>query len=247
MRKTLAVLAAVLLTGCSGGQHGTGSTAPDVAGAEAATYLRGDVATSLLVRVDYAAGMAPVASALAFLEAELALRVDKPLGVRVVLGGELVAPLQSVYTVADCLEIERRNRTVFSSGTQAVIYVTCLPGMSERDLLGVTTFGWSDSASSFTVFEETLRENVPLLLVAPDVLEGAVLLHESGHLLGLVGHGTPALTRHEDPSWPAHCTNEGCLMAAQSSSWGLVSTSLDLGRVGFCEACLADLRANGGR
>ena len=246
-RFLLAAIGASLLASCAEKIDGVGgSFGADSPGAAAGSYLRADTYTSLLVRVDYSAGLAPVESSLAFLEQELAKRVNKPGGVQVVLGSELVAPIQSVYSVADCQAIERANRGVSSGGTQAVIHVICLPGMSERDLYGVTTLGWSVSASSFTVFEETLRERAPLL-VAPDVLEGAVLLHESGHLLGLVAHGTPALSNHQDPYWPGHCTGDGCLMQAESSSWSLFSASLGLGSVGFCEACLADLRANGGR
>jgi predicted Zn-dependent protease len=241
------VLLALVLAGCSDRSVApTGVLEPDSPGAAAGDYLRADTYDSLLVRVDYTAGMAPVASSLAFLERELALRTNKPAGVQVVLGSELVAPIQSVYTVADCQAIERQNRTLFTAGTQAVIYVICVPGMSDRDLQGETTLGLSDSASSFVLFEGTIQENASFV-VGRDLLEGAVLLHESGHLLGLVAHGTPELTSHQDPFSAAHCTGNGCLMQAESTSWNLISAAMGRGSVGFCEACLADLRANGGR
>lgn len=43
-------------------------------------------------------------------------------------------------------------------------------------------------------------------------LETTVVLHEMGHLLGLVNVGSEMVEPHEDESYDHHCDNEDCLM-----------------------------------
>src|SRR5207237_223593 len=149
-------------------------------------------------------------------------RCRKPEGVTVVADRELSLPEKSVYTVADTQAIDVAQRTAFSAGTRAQVHVLYLGGRSDRDVGGSDTLGWGTSATSFVVFKDTVDMMGPA--VGPrGALEAAVLVHEMGHLLGLVGNGSPATSAHEDPSSPAHCSEDGCVMGSSSTSWGLAT------------------------
>ena len=71
-----------------------------------------------------------------------------------------------------------------------------------------------------------------------------LLEHEFGHLLGLVGQGTPMQIDHRDAVNGAHCNNPGCLMfyTIETMSAGSNYVSPD-----FNANCKADLKANGGK
>lgn len=251
---TLAVAAVLVLgpaAGCGSSSHpAPGATlASDLPGSDAHALLASTTYRSLRVHVDYTAGLAPSPRALAFVQARLAQHLDKPDGVIVELGHEVAGPSAKVVSLAASRQVVARNRSTFASGSEASIYVVYLAGECERDVEDAeTTLGWGLSATSFAVFKQTC-DNAARGMSDPAQLEGAVLLHECGHLLGLVGQGTPALSAHEDLARPAHCTNPGCLMQSACLQWGLGGelSGTAGGPVDFCSACLADLRANGGR
>ena len=77
------------------------------------------------------------------------------------------------------------------------------------------------------------------------------LHHEFGHLFGLVNNGTPAQTPHveTDPKKKAHCTVEGCLMAAEIEFGTSPFSFLENGQtiIDFEDQCKLDLKANGGK
>lgn len=43
-------------------------------------------------------------------------------------------------------------------------------------------------------------------------VEQATLVHETGHVLGLVDNGVPMVSDHADPDHARHCTNQDCVM-----------------------------------
>jgi hypothetical protein len=78
-------------------------------------------------------------------------------------------------------------------------------------------------------------------------LETAVLLHETGHLLGLVNKGNMAGLNHVDHDYPDHCTNKKCLMYHATETKKL-SSILIKGTIPVLDSnCVADLLANGGK
>jgi hypothetical protein len=86
--------------------------------------------------------------------------------------------------------------------------------------------GFQIRPSSFAVLEADYHS-------APEHL--CALVHEAGHILGLVSNGVPAGSPHVAPDH-IHCTTPGCAMQP------VLGTAS-----GYCDACLADLRAAGGR
>ncbi len=77
--------------------------------------------------------------------------------------------------------------------------------------------------------------------------EQATLVHEAGHVLGLVDIGLPTGSDHLDAGHPAHCANPGCVMFWQNEGASdlrdfvqqvIAADSLIL----FCDECLNDAR-----
>lgn len=67
--------------------------------------------------------------------------------------------------------------------------------------------------------------------------EKRAIVHEAGHLLGLVNLGTAMQTDHDDPQSPNHDVDSACVM------YRSINATSDQ----FCEDCRADLKAAGGR
>lgn len=84
---------------------------------------------------------------------------------------------------------------------------------------------------------------------ACEVIEAMVLVHELGHLFGLVGNGAPMVEHHRDDTHGSHDRSENCVMywaiprrdvaKAMAESWLVGEAAM----LGFDDACIADLRA----
>ena len=61
------------------------------------------------------------------------------------------------------------------------------------------------------MFKEKIEDASFLLISATDI-EKAVIVHEFGHLLGLVNNGYQSPHDHEDPQHPHHSNNEESVM-----------------------------------
>jgi hypothetical protein len=65
------------------------------------------------------------------------------------------------------------------------------------------------------MFQETIREaaqGLPLVTAPASSIEKAVLVHELGHILGLVNNHLPMATPHEDTGHETHSTNQNSVM-----------------------------------
>lgn len=121
---------------------------------------------------------------------------------------------------------EKRFFDLNSAGDTVVVHIFYVPGYY---LPSVTTLGLAYGDHAFALFRNSFGQSQ----------ERGVLLHEFGHLVGLVNTGTPCQSVHEetDPLHKLHCKND-CVM-----HW----CSPDSQTPDFDEACKEDLRANGGR
>ena len=93
-------------------------------------------------------------------------------------------------------------------GDEFVIHILYLNGEFEdnNNALGIAYKG-----SSFAMFQEKIEDAAFLFISAQDI-EKAVLVHEYGHLLGLVNMGYTSPHDHEDPDHPHHSNNEESVM-----------------------------------
>lgn len=235
--------------GSSGGSSGGsgGGAVPVSTGVAARDFLSDATYRALVVEVDHVQGHAPAASALQVLEARLRERCNKPDGVTVVVD-DVVPSGGNVYSVAANQALEAQHRDRFASGTTAVMYFLYLDGQSDQDSGSGRVLGWAHGPSSVGIFRESVAASANALATAEEV-EAAVLVHEAGHLLGLVNNGTPMVANHEDPAHRAHDTNDGCIMHWLIETSNIRDLILNLGSLPtqFDAACIADLQANGGR
>jgi hypothetical protein len=238
----LIVLTITLLSlGCSktGGSYSHDRTT----GASANDLLSSAHYTSLKIEIQYMPGFQPDAAAIDHFTNFLSSRLNKPQGIEIIQK-QIPAAAGAVLSAQDVRNIEKQNRTIYTSGNQLGVYFLFTNGKyTDNNVLGIAY-----QNTSMCLFGKTIYDNSGGVGQASRTkLEATVLEHEFGHILGLVNTGSSMQTAHQDATHGAHCNNENCLMyyAAETTDiLGFLVTgnipSLDAG-------CINDLKANGGK
>jgi hypothetical protein len=140
------------------------------------------------------------------------------------------------YSAAEVIKLADQYGVAPQGGDQAVIRMLVLAGRSDDP----NVLGFAIRGDVLAIFPEQLHQaESPLVDFA--TLEDAVVMHEVGHILGLVDLARK--TGREDKEHPGHSTNRGSVMywAVESSVVGQV-----LGGpppIDFDKADLADIAA----
>jgi hypothetical protein len=216
-------------------------------GAFAADYLRGTNFTTLLVEVDYPVSRPPTPDVLTVLEQRLFERCDK-LDVVVVLDDAIPdARFPAVLSTEDVQDIEDEFRDAFSDAVAktAVAYVLYTLGSHEEDENNAVILGIAHRGGSVVLFVENADAHGGALYGDED-LEGHGLVHEAGHLLGLVNSGVPMVQDHEDQFHPFHTTDVDCVMFWSIGGGVLAPRLGDPGFAAFGPLCVQDVQAFGG-
>ena len=183
----------------------------------AADFIRRVRFTKLIVEIDYAAGHAPAASVLTLLQTRIQDRCDKPGGVTVVLDdsiplSEFKATPQNVTDI-EALENAHRDNFANSNTQTEVLYILFVKGTSDiagggagSQVLAITYHG-----SSVALFTDVAESNNSAAQTTAEV-EGAALVHEAGHALGLVNGGCPMVMQHEDTTHAGHDVSSASVM-----------------------------------
>jgi hypothetical protein len=215
----------------------------------AADYLRATHFRSIVVEVDYPLGRPPCADALDLLARRLAERCDKPGGVTVVLDDEIPAaafPPVLGHDGLRALEDAWRDGYASRAAGEAVVYVLCVAGQSDRDTKTENVVGLSFGGSSLALFLDAAdRGSDPFATTAE--MQASILVHESAHLLGLVNNGVPMVVDHEDHDENHHCAEPDCIMGHQVVVDRRGPNLEDDDFAPLCPHCVEDLRAFGGR
>ncbi|HVL86701.1 MAG TPA: hypothetical protein VM681_01640 [Candidatus Thermoplasmatota archaeon] len=203
------------------------------AGELALDYLSNARYARLYVELDYVSGAAPNDAALQMLRQRISENTAKGGNVEINLeGGVPGRGAGHKYTLDEIRALERAHRSRFSGEGTAVLYVLYLDGGFARDLdASAKTLAAAYRGSSVVMFKGNIRDTsrsddaplpVPSLSPKPRerALEGAVLVHEFGHIVGLVNNGIPMITAREDPEHEKHSTNTRSVMywAVESSA-----------------------------
>lgn len=115
-------------------------------------------------------------------------------------------PSQDVYTADDLRRIAREHRAATSGGDTVAVHVLVLPGEYENS----SATGVAFEAGSFAIFPDRLRSGL-VQIGSSERFETAVVIHELGHLFGLVNlTGEGAF--HEDPDHPGHSDSRESVM-----------------------------------
>ncbi len=193
----------------------------------------------LTVEIDYLEGRKPSPVSLRLLGRRLALYTDKPGGIRIRVGEAIPAELWDGKRKTMRELVERYADP--PSDKHSYIYLMYLPAY--RHFRGLS-FQPKKLSKKFKhpaafVYTERLRGR---LWVTRQRQESSVLVHEVGHLLGLVSN--------PDHYVDGHCTNSWCLMYDGVDARSIILYAFPTLFAGhlptrFCGACREDLWPDG--
>lgn len=240
------LLVIILVTGCRKDTVTTTTGGPNSAidkqsvGSSARDLLTSSRYPILNIEIQYAPGMKPQDQTVTNLINFLNTYLNKPAGINVT---QTAVPSLNAATVSlqDIANYENRNRVVYTTGNSIAVWIL----FADADYTTANVGGVSFWNTSIAIFEKTIQARSGGIGQASRVkVESGTLIHEMGHLLGLVNLGTPMVKPHEDASHPSHCSNTACLMYYATQTSGLMNANalptLDAD-------CVNDLRGNGGK
>ena len=188
-------------------------------------------------------GFSPDPAALDHFRNFLASLLNKPSGISVVTK-EIPASTKPSMTINDLIDIEKAQRTAFTTGSQiAISIIYTNGGFVNANTLGVAYRNTSAAILGKTVSDHSGGIGQP----SRTKLEATILEHEAGHLLGLVDLGSEMQTPHKDPDHGNHCNDNDCLMYYAAETTDILGFLLTGNIPTLDAACQTDLRANGGR
>lgn len=201
----------------------------------------------LVVELQYVQGYAPTEATVNNLKSFLEQRLNKPGGVSIV-PRSVSSPGKSVLTLDDIKKIEQENRQEHTSRKTLTAYFFFANADYVENQGSAKVLGIAYGSSSMVIFEQTIHDLSGGLSQPPRAtLETTVVLHEFGHILGLVDNGSPMQSQHLDAPHGKHCSNSNCLMYYAAETSDIVANVLG-GNIPQLDAnCLDDLRANGGK
>ena len=190
-------------------------------------FLTDDVYKDLVIEVVFMTGAPPDKEALDYLvDNVLKLchkdRVDliiHPIGPQ-----QIVIPMLWSPSLLDYFE--QQTRVFHTTTKKLALYIAYLPGMAAPP----------DSWAGITIHSDSFF--IARWAVEQGMEERATLMHEFGHILGLVNVGTPMGFQHNDTEHPPHCTGHCCMW------W---QTDGEAQSDEFDAMCLFDLHQAGGR
>lgn len=185
-------------------------------GGMALSYLRRAPATRLAVELDSVRTVNLPGTAEEHLREILVRETDKPDGVTIDRddqlapdGGMKDGGGDDFYTLPELHLIARAYRDADSAGSVATMHILVLDGSSE-DVPGA--LGVAINASTMVLFAERI-EDAAAPLVGANQIWRSVMVHEAGHLLGLVELVRDSrTTRHADGQHKGHSPNEDSVM-----------------------------------
>lgn len=217
-------------------------------GASANELLSGEEFEKIIVEIQYPKGYALHSGSVTDMKNFLSKYVNKPQGI-VVIASEINVPANNEYTDAEIRDIEKNNRTQFNKENTMATYLFLADGDYEGNSGNNKVLGVAYQNTSMALFQKTIKDlSGGIGQPSERMLTSTVLMHEVGHILGLVNVGTPMVTEHQDEAHGKHCDNENCLMFWLAETGGIVDNLLQLSSPPDLDSqCQADLKANGGK
>ena len=126
---------------------------------------------------------------------------------------EIPSQEEQSWTAAEIMDLAESIWEQEESSVSQEFFILFLKGYLDDDgvtntsVLGVSIVGTPVVAVFKDVVLSSSSQSVVLRFV-----EQATLIHEFGHIMGLVDNGVPMVTDHLDPDHIRHCINEDCVM-----------------------------------
>ncbi len=180
--------------------------------------LRSSMYTSMVIEIDHEPGYRPFSSSADLLVERLESVCDKPAGISVDYN-EVDFEHQGTWSAQDVRDKGWETKdTSPRDGTTLYWQILFPAGTYETDsVLGVAV-----DASTVALFSDSIDEaDGPFGRPSVEDVENSVLVHEVGHLLGLVNLVYQSPIDHEDEDHPGHSNNEDSVMY-----WAIESTDV---------------------
>lgn len=208
-------------------------------GTSAKDLLTSSTFSALKIEINYMPGYQPDQLSLDKLKTFLEKYLNKPGGIDI-HSQEIRASGKTVLTLKEIVSLEKKYRGVFTESNDVGVHIL----ITDTDYSVPDNYATSYWNTSFCIFGKTMADNSGQPgKVTRSTLLTTLLQHEFGHLMGLVGQGSPMPLDHRDAEFGAHCNNSSCLMFHEVET----PTGDNLTVPALDANCRADLKANGGK
>ena len=180
-----------------------------VPGGLALACLRNDAYRELVIEIDHAPGYNPETSTVSLWKERLGQVCDKPDGIRVELN-EMNFAETTTWTANEVREIAHETMDAPPQTSVLRWHVIMPEGTySDDSVLGVAV-----DASTIALFSDSIDDATSIFnpRISAEDIENSVMVHEFGHLLGLVNLVYTSPADHEDSEHPGHSNNEDSVM-----------------------------------
>ena len=180
--------------------------------------LRSTTFTSMVIEIDHEPGYRPMSSSTEMLLDRLEQVCDKPNGIQLKFN-EVNFDHDGDWTADDVRRLGWEFKDTSPQNENTLHWQLIFPsGMyAENSVLGVAV-----DASTVALFGDAISEaDGPFGRPSVEDVENSVIVHEVGHLLGLVNLVYESPVNHEDPEHPGHSNNDNSVMY-----WAVESTDL---------------------
>ncbi len=169
--------------------------------------------TSMVVEIDYDPGYMPEQSSINLLKTRLQEVCDKPNGISVELT-ETNFGHTGTWDANDVREQGWEHKSNQPQTGSTLYWQALFPSSEYSNEDGETVLGVAVDASTVAIFKETVEDAEGPIFSRPSAeeIENSVLVHEFGHLLGLVNLVYKSPVDHEDKDHPGHSNNEDSVM-----------------------------------
>lgn len=203
------LMVSIPISGCTSDIEDIFGESWGVPGGLALACLRDDAYREMVVEIDHAPGYSPEASTVSLLKQRLGQVCDKPDGIQIELT-EVNFAETSTWNANKVREIGHETMDE-DPQTDILRWHVIMPQgtYSDESVLGVAV-----DASTIALFSDSIDDSTSIVnpRISAEDIENSVMVHEFGHLLGLVNLVYTSPADHEDSEHPGHSNNEDSVM-----------------------------------
>lgn len=126
---------------------------------------------------------------------------------------QISAQNKNSFTANDILNLAARYRTSEGTNDDGNIFVLFLNGyFMQDDTVRQNIAGVHITGTTVVAVFKPIVTTSHVTKIVREFVEQSIVIHETGHALGLVKNGLPLTSSHQDTDHGAHCKNAACVM-----------------------------------